>query len=54
MLRLDRLRLDRQGDESSCAEDEQEEHDEQMGAEEEDKKEICIQVNMMINLGGNM
>ena len=22
-----------------------------MGAEEEDKKEICIQVNMMINLG---
>ena len=23
-----------------------------MGAEEEDKKEICIQVNMMINLGG--
>ena len=48
------LRLDRQGDESSCAEDEQEEHDEQMGAEEEDKKEICIQVNLMINLGGNM
>ena len=55
LTRCSLLRLDRQGDESSCAEDEQEEHDEQMGAEEEDKKEICIQVNMMmINLGGNM